>query len=193
MVRIRFSPGSSGGLARQIANGAPFDVFLSANEQYVRELADSGYVQTESVRTYATGRLGLYSLDGKLKELKELEGVKHVAIANPRHAPYGLAAEQALRSAGLWMAVQPKLILAENVRQAYEYARTRNADAAITAWTLVKDVGGVLVPATLHEPIRQTAGVCASSGRAADARRFVEFLLSAEGQAILSRYGLFKP
>jgi molybdate transport system substrate-binding protein len=191
---LRFSFGSSGMLARQLRNGAPFDVFLSANEEFVRELAQAGAVEPESVRVFALGRLALYSRDPALGTLSQLAapGLRHIAIANPRHAPYGVAAEQALKNAGVHAAVAPRLVLAENVRQAYEFARTGNAEAALVAWSLVRDQGGVLLPASLHEPIRQTAAIRKGTPRAALARRLLDWLGSAEGRALLTRYG-FSP
>lgn len=189
--RVRFTFGSSGMLARQIENGAPYDVYLSANSSYVKDLAESGHLDSKSVRVYAFGRLGLFGV----KELRELASpkIRQVSIPNPKHAPYGVAAEEALRRAGLLTEVQPKIVYGENVRQTYEYARTGNADAAITAWTLVKDAGGVLLPETTHEPIAQSGGVVKSSRQAAAARAFLDFLVSAEGRAILTRYGLTPP
>jgi molybdate transport system substrate-binding protein len=189
--RVRFTFGSSGMLARQIENGAPYDVYLSANASYVNELSESGHLARGTTRTYAFGRLGLFGV----KELRDLAGpkVRKVAIPNPKHAPYGVAAVETLRQAGLLAEVEPKIVYGENVRQTYEYARTGNTDAAITAWTLVKDAGGVLLPDSNHAPIEQRGGVVRSSGQAAAARAFLEFLGSVEGRAILTRYGLTPP
>lgn len=182
-------------LARQIENGAPYDLYLSANEDFVRDLARTGRLEPDSVRAYATGRLGLWSPGAGLKDLRDLlkPEVRHIAIANPRHAPYGLAAEQLLRKRGLWDKLQPRLVLGENVRQAFEFARTGNADAVITSWTLLADQGGVLLPAADHAPIRQSGGVVRGAGNARAARAFLEFLAGPEGQRLLSRYGLFPP
>jgi molybdate transport system substrate-binding protein len=189
---VRFSFGSSGQLARQIGNGAPYDVYLSANESFVRELEQAGKLVAGSVRVYATGRLGLWSAGGDTRTLKDLTRatVRHIAIANPAHAPYGAAAEQALRHAGLWDQLQPKLVYAENVRQAFEYARTRNADAVITSWTLVHASGGTLLDASSHAPIRQAGAIVKGTPNEQAARAFLKLLESPAGRAILARHGL---
>ena len=187
--------GSSGMLAAQIRQGAPYDVYLSANEDLVMDLARGGFVSSTSVRTYATGRLGLWSADGSIPGITELAGakVRFLTLPNPKHAPYGTAAVEALRSQRLWNRLAPKVVYGENVRQAFEFASTGNADAVITSWTLVFDKGGILLPETWHRPIRQAAGVVAASPRQQAAQRFLDLLLSAEGQALLQRYGLFPP
>ena len=192
-TRVRFTLASSGSLARQIENGAPFDVFLSADERTVKDLAAAGHLEPDVVN-YAKGRLGLWSKDGRVRSLEDLKkpGVIHLAIANPDHAPYGIAARKALETQGLWREVQPKVVYGENVRQAMEFAESGNADAVITSWTLLVD-RGVLLPAEWHDPIRQAGGVVKSSGQAAMARQFLKFLTSAEGRKILAAGGLFPP
>jgi molybdate transport system substrate-binding protein len=192
---LRWTFGSSGMLARQIENGAPYDIYLSANEGFVKDLARTGQIQAGAVALFAFGRVGLWSPAGKVKALADLttEANRHIAIPNPRHAPYGMAAEQILRRHGLWERLQPRLVLAENVRQAFEYARTGNADAAITSWTLLLDKNGILLPAEWHAPIRQTAGIVSASPRREEARRFLDFLLSAPAQSLLRKYGFGSP
>jgi molybdate transport system substrate-binding protein len=193
-AKIRFSIGSSGSLARQIENGAPFDVFLSASEQYVRSLAASGDLDPSTVMVYATGRLGLWSADGSVRSIEDLgkPQIKHVAIPNPEFAPYGVAGRKALETRGLWKRIEPKIVYAENVRQALQFAETRNADAVITSWTVLKD-RGILLPAEWHDPIRQAGGVVKRSAQSAAARDFLKFLTGAEGQRILQSGGLFPP
>jgi molybdate transport system substrate-binding protein len=198
-VTVRFSLASSGSLARQIENGAPFDVFLSADERSVKELAAAGHLESNTV-VYAFGRIALWSLDGSVRSLEDLKkpGVMHLAIPNPEHAPYGIAARKALETRGLWREVQPKIVYGENVRQALQFAESGNADAVITSWTLL--IGrGVLLPAEWHDPIRQSGGVVKSSdavktsGQIAMARQFLKFLTSSEGRKILENGGLFPP
>ena len=191
---VRFAFGSSGVLARQIRSGAPFDVFLSASEEYVKQLADGGDIERASICVYALGRVGLWSKDGLVRSLPDLLSprVKHVAIPNPLHAPYGIAAKAALESRGVWKAVEPKIVYGENVRQALQFAESGNADAVLTSWTLLHG-RGVLLPAEWHAPVRQAGGVLAASKRKSEARRFLAFLLSDAGQAILSSHGLFRP
>lgn len=194
-VKLRFTFGSSGMLARQVRSGAPFDVYLSANEQFVQELAKDRFLLSGSVRAYATGRAGLWSQSGQIRSVKDLAGagVRQIAIPNPQHAPYGVAAEQILRQAGVLDQVRGKLVLAENVRQAFEYARTGNADAVLTSWTLLFDKGGLLLPDSGHAPIRQAGGVIQGTRNERAGRAFLEFLTGAEGQKLLARFGLFPP
>jgi molybdate transport system substrate-binding protein len=190
---LQFVFGSSGMLARQIENGAPYDVFLCANEQFVHDLTAQKHLIPASVAAYATGRLGLWSAHGTPESLTVLTDskIRLIAIANPQHAPYGVAARALLERAGLWDRLQPKIVLAENVRQAYEYARTGNADVVITSWTLLKDEPGAkLLPASGHPPIRQSAGVVTGTQREIQARAFLRFLLSPAGQSILQAGGL---
>jgi molybdate transport system substrate-binding protein len=193
--RIEMVLGSSGILARQVEQGAPYDVYLSANEEYVRALAMAGKLESASVVVYAVGRLGVWSRGGHIADLDDLtsDRVMHVAMANPAHAPYGVAARQALEKLGLWAELQPKIVYGENVRQALQYAESGNAEAAITAWALVYDRGGNVVPDHLHAPIRQTAGIVRASPRAGLARGFLEFLTGPEGRQILQQRGFAMP
>jgi molybdate transport system substrate-binding protein len=191
-TKVTFTLASSGSLAKQVENGAPFDVFLSADEKLVKELVASGHLESSTV--YALGRVALWSKDGRVKSLADLRNpsVLHIAIANPAHAPYGIAARKTLETQGLWRDVQPKMVYGENVRQALQFAESGNADAAITSWTLL--IGrGILLPAEWHDPIRQAGGVVKSSSQPAIARQFVQFLISTEGRKILQAGGLFQP
>lgn len=192
-AKIRFTVASSGSLARQIENGAPYDVFLSASEQYVHDLAAKGFVDPSTIVIYATGRLGIWSADDSVHSFDDLRrpAVKHIAIPNPEFAPYGVAAKKALQTRGVWKQIESKLVYAENVRQALQYADSRNADAVITSWTLLKD-RGVLIPAEWHDPIRQAAAVVKSSGNPF-ARAFLAFLSGSEAKKILESGGLMRP
>ena len=186
---LRFTFGPSGSLARQIASGAPYDVFLSADEARVKELLESGDLLAGSVVSYAQGRVAIWSKGGKFRSLADLAGASHLAIANPAIAPYGLAARQALERSGLWAKVSARIVYGESVRQALEYAESGNVDVALTAWSLVVHQGGVPVPANLHEPIRQQGGVVKSSKNPAAGRAFLRFLVSPEGRRLLSENG----
>jgi len=189
--QIRFVFGSSGMLARQIENGAPYDVYLSANERFVHDLAAQGKLDPQSVRVYALGRVAIWSKDPSIRKLSDLGSVRRLSLPNPAHAPYGVAARQALEKEGTWKNLEARVVYAENVRQALQFAETGNVDAAITAWSLVFDRGGILIPAGLHAPIRQAAGVVTSSSNRALASRFLDYLSSPDGRALLCRYGLF--
>jgi molybdate transport system substrate-binding protein len=194
--------GSTGNLAAQIRHGAPADLFLAANAEFVDELIRGGSIDPGSRREYATGRLALVSPPGRAPP-PDVAALAHprfgvVAIANPEHAPYGTAAREALHGAGVWDAVRQRLVLGENVSHAHQFARTGNADAAIVALSLVVGAAGggeahTLVPADLHRPLRQTAGVTTGSARPEAAAAFLAFLLSARGQAILARHGFEPP
>ena len=188
-IKANFSFGSSGMLAGQIRNGAPFDVYLSANEVFTTELAKIGFVLPETVRLYALGRVGLFGAK-TVAELKRPE-IRHIAIPNPKHAPYGVAAEEILSRAGVLELVRPKLVYGENVRQTFEYARSGNAEVCLTSWTLVKDAGGVLIHSSQHAPIRQSGGIVKGCTHPESARKFLEFLLSPAGRLV--RAGLNVP
>lgn len=187
-LTLRVSIGSSGQLARQIEQGAPFDLFLSADENFVQQVVRAGRGDAATVRIYAVGRLALWSKSGKIQKLEDLARpeVKRVAMANPAHAPYGRLAKEALVRAGLWGAVEPKLVLAETVRQTMQFAGTGNVDAALTSWTMVHDKGGVLLP----DEMRQAGVVLKGAARGKEAAVFLEFLQSSGGQGILGRHGL---
>ncbi len=190
-AHVKFTLASSGSLKQQIENGAPFDVFLSANDQYVNDLAKSGQVDPSTVIIYATGRLALWSRDGSVRSIDDLKKpeVKHLSIPNPEHAPYGVAARQALENRKLWKEIEPKIVYGENVRQALQFAESGNADAVITSWTLLKG-RGKLLPDSWHQPIRQAGAVVKSSAQPAVAREFLKFLTGPEGQKILDSGGL---
>ncbi|MBL8295459.1 MAG: molybdate ABC transporter substrate-binding protein [Bryobacterales bacterium] len=185
-VRIRFVLGSSGQLASQIRHGAPYDVYLSANEAFVNDLREQKML-VETTR-YATGRLALYGVDG-LPALAGAE-VRHIAVANPAHAPYGVVAREALEAAGLWRRLEGKIVLAENVRQTVQFVESGNADAALTAWSLVK---GKPRAVKLPEFVIQAGGVVAASRNQQLGRRFLQYLRSAEGRKILAAAGFDPP
>lgn len=193
-ITIRLTFASSGSLAQQIENGAPYDVFLSASEDYVIGLAAKGLVERATVVQYGTGRLGMFSPVISLRSLDALRDkqILHIAMANPDHAPYGAAARQALEAKSLWAELKSKLVYGENVRQALQFVESGNADAVLTSWTLLKG-RGLLVPADLHAPLRQVGAVVHSSTEKASAQRFLNFLASAEGRKILVSGGLFPP
>jgi molybdate transport system substrate-binding protein len=191
-AELTFSFAASGVLARHIENGAPFDVFMSASEEFMNQLAKKGRVDKDAIQVYAIGRIGLWSKSGLVRTLRDLEAneTRVVAVANPQLAPYGAAAVAALQKSGLLPKLQPKLVYAENIRQAFQFAETGNADAAILSWSLVYDRGGVLIPDDLHHPVRQVAApVRRKGGNLKLAEGFVQFLLSDAGRAIFAQHG----
>jgi molybdate transport system substrate-binding protein len=177
-------------IAEQIRHGADYDLFLSANEEYVDRLIRDGRANRSTKTRYATGRLGLWST--KSLRWNDLRSAKALAIANPQHAPYGSAAKQALEHEGLWSVLRDRIVYGENVRQTLQFAETANADAAIVAWSLVKMKGGQLLPAEWHQPIVQAAVIPNRTRNAEAAMRLLKFLLSSEGQKLLAEFG-FSP
>ena len=190
-LQIRFVNAASSVLSQQIDNGAPYDVFLSANAQFVDRLASNGKLRPDSVRTYATGRVAILWKDRKSHPVSDLtqNWVRFVALANPRLAPYGAAAQQALQHAGLWPTIKSKIVYGENVRQALQLFDSGNADVVLTALSLVEDRKPDLIPADWHAPMVQKAGVISESKNQADADSFLQFLTSPAGQAVFAKFG----
>ncbi len=198
--------GSSGNFYRQIEQGAPFQMFLSADESLVFKLADAGKTEDRGA-LYATGRIVLFaSHDSPLHVDAQMAGlraalrdgrIRRFAIANPAHAPYGRAAEQALRSAGLWDLLQGKLVLGENVSQAAQFAAGGSAQGGIFAYSLalapsVSQLGRyVLLPEELHEPLRQRMVLIKGAGDAA--REFYQYIQQPPARALFQRYGFGLP
>lgn len=194
-IQLSWVTASSAVLAQQIRNGAPYDVFLSANAQFVDELASNRNLLPASVTRYAVGRLGMLWRDRKHHEIKELAGkeVRFVALPNPQLAPYGVAARQALEHAGIWPQVRPKVVYGENVRQTLELFDSGNTDAVLTSDSLLQGRNAQLIPADWHQPILQKAGIVAKTPQLAAAQVFVEFLGSPAAQDVFARFGFSKP
>jgi molybdate transport system substrate-binding protein len=195
--KVTFSFAASGALAKQLTQGAPFDLFAAANASFVDQAVQAGACDGESKARYGRGLLVVWSKTGgvKISALEQLKSneIRHVAIANPEHAPYGKAAREALSKAGLWPELEGKIVHAENVRQALQFAQTGNADVAIVALSLViNDSAGqrFAVDPRLHQPLEQMLVVCRRGHNAAGGRAFAELVASAEGQRLLERYGL---
>jgi len=195
-TRVSFNFGATGSLAQQIAQGAPVDLFAAADRATVDDLAQRGFISNDSVQVYAIGRIVIYArADSSLaiQSLADLSNprIQRIAIANPARAPYGVAAREALQSAGLWNALEPKIILTETIQQSLQYADTGSVDVAITALSLAMSSKGKwsLIPSNLHKPIEQALGIVKASPNERAARAFAAFVMSAEGQAVLKRYG----
>ncbi len=203
---VKLTFGSSGNFARQIRQGAPFEVFFSANEDFVKDLARDGFTRNAG-DLYAIGRIVLMvpkgsplKADGRLADLRTAltDGrLKKFAIANPEHAPYGARAEEALRHAGLWEAIRPRLVYGENVSQTAQFATSGNTQGGIIAYSLalapqVAALGSFeLIPADWHQPLRQAMVLTKSAGATAEA--FYAFAKSPEVRAIFRRYGFVLP
>ncbi|HEY2961844.1 MAG TPA: molybdate ABC transporter substrate-binding protein [Pyrinomonadaceae bacterium] len=199
-IKVVFVFGSTGLLTRQIENGAPMDLFAAASAGYIDQLEQKGLIVPGTKAIYARGRITLWTTaDSPLKvervaDLARPE-VKRIAIANPDHAPYGLAAQQALQSVGIWEALKPKLVYGDNIRQTLQYAETGNVDVAIVALSLSQQSKGhwTLIPEELHQPIDQGLAVIKSTRNEAAAREFASFVTGPEGKAILGKYGFAFP
>lgn len=199
--QVEYTFGSSGLLAQQVEAGAPIDVYVSANEEFVEELNAQDLLIADSVQSYALGRIVLWSLNeniGSLPDVRSLNApdVSRIAIGNPDHAPYGVAGRQALQSAGIWEDVQDQLVLGSNIRETLQYAETGNVDAAIVALSLAiatEEGYWTLVPADEHEPIVQTLGIVASTEHEEASREFVRFVTEERGREILAGYGFEFP
>jgi molybdate transport system substrate-binding protein len=191
--------GASGQLAAQLKAGAPYDVFLAANEGFVDDVVGDGACAATSKSVYARGRLALVSRAGltppveTVRELDDARLVK-IGIANPAHAPYGQAARAALSAAGVWNTVEPRLVLADNVRQVLQLVESGNVDAALVSHALVGDSALAVraVDEALHPPLLQALAVCGDD-QVDDAVRFTRFVLSPAGQIILARHGFAPP
>jgi molybdate transport system substrate-binding protein len=199
--RAVFSFGSTGLLEKQIAEGAPFDVFAAADTAYADDAVKAGACLADSRAIYAIGRIALLApktaayFPQRMADLTDPR-VSRVAIANPDHAPYGRAAKQAMVRAGVWPSVQSKLAQGDNVHQALDFVQSGNADVAIVALSLAlaTDDQWSVVPAELHDRIDQALVVC-TRGKAGPAagQRFVTYLTSAEGRAVMHKYGFGFP
>jgi molybdate transport system substrate-binding protein len=197
---LKLTIGATGLLSRQLIQGAPFDLFLAANASYVDQVVKAGACAGESVATYARGRLviwvrgthGAELTPGSLTDAR----FKHIAIANPEHAPYGKAARDALTRAGVWGSVSERLVYGENVQQTFELARSGNADVAIVGLSsaIGEPVGSwALVDESAYAPIEQALVVCKHGTNAAGARRLKAFIEAPAGRAILRKYGFLMP
>jgi molybdate transport system substrate-binding protein len=201
--RVEVLLGSSGQFAKQMSEGAPFDVFASANVQFVDDAVRDGDCDGATRSIYGQGRLVMWtSTEYGAQPPTDLEGltdpsIVKIAIANPEHAPYGKAAKQALERAGVWTQVEKKIVYGENVRQTMQYAQSGNVEVAIIALALAlpaHDGRARPIDTALHEPIDQAMAVCArDSQRAAVARAFMAFVASPAGTAIMERFGFVVP
>jgi molybdate transport system substrate-binding protein len=192
--------GSTGNLAKQIEHGAPADIFFAANASFVDDLQTKGAVIPETRQLYAQGRIVLaVPRDSKLsiQRLEDLRRpeVKRIAIANPEHAPYGRAAQEALQAAGVWGALKPRLVYGENIRHALQFIETGAVDAGIVALSVADTpaVRYVSIDPALHAPLNQIAAVVKRSARPELALAFLQFVNGPEGRPIMKRYGFLLP
>jgi molybdate transport system substrate-binding protein len=204
--RVELVFGASGTLTRQIHEGAPFELFLAADDEFPAQLAAAGLTR-DAGAVYATGRLVLFaptgsplSVDERLEGLARLlasGGVRRFAIANPEVAPYGKAAEEVLRKRGIWDTVRPALVMGDSIAQAAQFATTGNAVGGLIAYSLVRSPDFAnrgtfaLVPAADHAPIRQRMVLLKTASPVSE--RFYRYLQGAAARAILQQGGFETP
>ncbi|HKN23523.1 MAG TPA: molybdate ABC transporter substrate-binding protein [Candidatus Acidoferrum sp.] len=201
-TEVAISYGSSGNFRAQIENGAPFDLFFSADAQYPQQLVTAGVADGQTLVMYAQGHVVLWAPAGENLHLAERgfealrdSRVRKIAIAHPEHAPYGRAAVAALQKAGMYEALKGKLVYGENISQAAQFAQSGSAQVGIIALSLTfaeSMKGGERweIPGNYYPPLHQAAVMINASSNRAAAKAFLEFIKSKEGQKILSNYGL---
>ncbi len=202
---ITLTYGSSGNFFAQIQNGAPFDLFFSADVDYPKRLEAAGLIEPGTIYEYASGKLVMWVPSASKLDLSRglatlLDpGIRKIAIANPQHAPYGIAAVAAMRHAAVYDQIKSKLVLGENISQTAQFVQSGNADAGILALSLalapaMKNAGRcVEIPATDYPPIIQAGVILKSSRNQQLANQFMKFLKQPETVALMERYGFSIP
>ncbi len=203
--KVDVTYGSSGNFFSQLQNGAPFDLFFSADIDYPRKLESADFAEPGTLYEYAVGRIAIWTPADAKADVVRLgwktlldASVQKIAIANPEHAPYGRAAVAALEKAGIYEQVKPKLVYGENISQAAQFVQSGNAQAGIVAMSLavspgMKDGKRWEIPADMHPPIEQAAIVLKNSANKDGARAFLEYVKSETGRATLAKYGFTFP
>jgi molybdate transport system substrate-binding protein len=199
-ARVTLVMGSTGNLAKQIGQGAPADVFFAANESFVDDLRAIGAIISQTRALYAQGRIVLAAPKKSAVAVREIRDllkpeVRRVAIANPAHAPYGRAAQQALERAGVWEKVRPKLVYGENIRHALQFVETGAVEAGFVALSIADAPGVTYAPidSRLYAPLNQVAAVVKRSPHPDLGAAFIQFVNGAEGRSIMKRYGFLLP
>jgi molybdate transport system substrate-binding protein len=204
-TKLDITYGSSGNFLTQIQNGAPFDLFFSADSEYPKKLEAAGLTESGTLREYAVGHIVIWTPgDSGINPAKDGwkslldQRVKKIAIANPEHAPYGRAAVAALKKAGIYEQVKDKLVYGENISQAAEFVQSGNAQAGIVALSLalspaMKNGNRWEIPADSHPVIKQAAAILNVSKNKDTARRFLDFVSGPQGREILRRCGFTTP
>ncbi len=205
-IRLQVSYGSSGNFFAQLSNRAPFDIFFSADVDYPRKLSEQGLAVKDTAFSYAFGRLVIWAPRTSRLALERLgiqalvdPAVRKIAIANPKHAPYGRAAEAAMKTLGIYEKVRGRLVYGENIAQTAQFIQTGSADIGIIALSLalaptLKDAGQYWeVPVDAYPRIEQGGVILSWATDMAAARDLRTFVLGTEGKAVLHRYGFFLP
>ncbi|HSY32980.1 MAG TPA: molybdate ABC transporter substrate-binding protein [Verrucomicrobiae bacterium] len=204
-AKVDVAYGSSGNFLTQIQNGAPFDLFFSADSEYPKKLEAAKLTEPGTLRDYAVGHIVIWTprdsgIDAAKAGWKSLldQRVKKIAIANPEHAPYGRAAVAAMKKARIYEQVKDKLVYGENVSQAAEFVQSGNAQAGLVALSLaispaMKNGNKWQIPADSYPPIKQTAMILRASKNKDSARRFLDFVSGPQGRETLQRFGFTDP
>ncbi|MGH9742484.1 MAG: molybdate ABC transporter substrate-binding protein [Candidatus Acidiferrum sp.] len=199
--KVEVTYGSSGNFFSQLQNGAPFDLFFSADIAYPRKLEAAGFAEPGTLYEYAVGRIAVWMPANSAVDLEPLgwkalldPSVQKISIANPQHAPYGRAAVAAMQKAGIYDEVKAKLVYGENISQAVQFVQSGNAQAGIVALSLalspeMKDGKRWEIPADMYPPIEQAAILMKSSMSKDEARAFLDFVKSPAARKILEKYG----
>ena len=198
VIKVEPIIGSSGNLATQIKNGAPFDVFLSADITFPESLFNEGF-SNKAPEVYAYGSLVIVSTQDigfeNWERLLLSPRINKIAIANPKIAPYGKAAEEALTKKGIWTSVQPKIVQGESIAQVNTYITTGVAEVGFTTQSLIKDSEGKtklywkLIDPKSYTPIKQGMVIIKATKNIAEAEKFYQYILSADAKKILKEYG----
>jgi molybdate transport system substrate-binding protein len=204
-TKVDVTYGSSGNFFSQLQNGAPFDLFFSADVDYPKKLEAAGLAESGTLYEYAVGRIAIWTPADASADVTRLgwqalldPGVERIAIANPEHAPYGRAAVAALEKAGIYAEVKAKLVYGENVSQAAQFVQSGNAQAGIIAMALAVSPGmnngkRWEIPLDMHPPIEQAAIVLKNAANKSGARALLEFVKSEAGRAVFAKYGFSPP
>jgi molybdate transport system substrate-binding protein len=199
--QVTFSFGSTGLLAQQLRQGAPFDLFAAANVSFVNEVVAAGACEGATKTPYARGRIAAWTRLASVAPPTTVEDLAEgrftrLAIANPEHAPYGLAAKEAFESSGVWSSIESRLVYGENIRQALQFAESGNVEVAIVALALViqdRTNPWLLIPEELHRPLDQALVVCGRGARRDGGEAFARFVGSETGRAVMRAYGFLLP
>lgn len=199
-TKVTFSFGSTGQLADQIENGAPFDVFAAANKFFIEQLDQQDLLMSDTNMLYALGRIGIATKADSVLTIETIDDllkpdVVKVAIANPDHAPYGLAAKQALETVGVWEEIESKLVFGRNISDTLTYIETGNAEAAIIALSLVKEgeINFALIDEQMHAPLEQMIAVVERTNHQQQSVEFIEFIGGSIGKPVMESYGFVVP
>jgi molybdate transport system substrate-binding protein len=195
-IKVVFSFGATADLAKQIENGAPFDVFASADSEHVEQLETKGFLTPGSRAIYARGRLVMWlppNSNLKADRIQDItaKSFERIAIAKPDVAPYGRATVESLQALGIWNEIESRVIYGQNVSQTKQYVATGNAEVAFIPLALVKTGEGKYIEVSdeLHHPLDQALGIVKESTKQTTARKFVDFLLSPEGRELMTQKG----